>query len=141
MFLPEIPQITPATTPKKLTPEVEPEEPHTKTTDAWDLYREPFKSRLTYGIKDKDGEWIMLNLDKDFAYKMFDKYPEAVQLVNGCNPFAEEGDVLTYTTVKERASVAVSEAVRGTGIPGDGSRNAAPESTPPTGEVEPSDGK
>ena len=75
-----------------------------------------FKTRLTWGVKDRAGEWIISSIVKSNARKVFDSDPEAFQLIEGCDPWACLDDSpVTLTVREEKPDVPTPEAVHGAG--------------------------
>jgi hypothetical protein len=86
-----------------------------------------FKSIYTWGVRDRAGEWVEItdsqwfaphtakHITRTEALRVFEKYPHAFQLIDGCDRWAclsDEDEV--FIVVKEKTDVATPEAVSGT---------------------------
>jgi hypothetical protein len=82
------------------------------------FFGEPHRTRLTWGIKDRSGEWIVRSITRQFAELLFQRDRDAFQLISGCDPYScmDESIVEVLTVVKEKSDVAPQEAVLGAGV-------------------------
>lgn len=86
-----------------------------------------FRRLHTWGVKDSSGAWLHVtdhpwapphaakDITRTEALDVFSRYPNAFQLIDGCDWWAclsDEEEVLTV--VKEKADVPASEAIPGT---------------------------
>lgn len=109
----------------------------------------------TWGVRDRAGEWVTIPRNPDTAsmdYRqvprlaerlthrealdVFQKHPEAFQLVDGCDAWACLSDEAeTFVVKKEKTGVPTPESVSGAGVVADGS--GSDETEHPTSTEDP----
>ena len=73
-----------------------------------------FKTQLSWGVKDRAGEWIRSCITKSQALETFAEDRDAYQLIEGCDPWACLDDSPETLTVRRTKDEPATEAVPGT---------------------------
>ena len=72
---------------------------------------------ISWGVKDRAGEWLSYCVAKWDAVRVFRENPDAFQLIKGCDPWAALDDsiVEVFTLMEEKKDVTPAEGVPGAG--------------------------